>query len=69
MKARITRSSIWSDEKPHEGAIWDAEHKIWTMEIETIDEILSLYSVVVLSSAPEGEPYMFEVEIYDDYRE
>lgn len=73
MRAHITKTT-WhgmgkKDDKPHENAIWDNEHKAWFMEINSLDDLLDISSQLVILSAWENEPYDIEVEIYNDYRD
>lgn len=89
MRAYVTKFS-WhgSDKKednPCEDAVWNNEHKAWFVEIETLDDLLSIGGKLVVSLAwkghvedPEtlkilkkhdGDIQDINVEIYDTYRE
>lgn len=70
MKFVITRTSCYNDEQPCEDAKWNGEidewgSKIWTIEINSVEELLALKGKV-------GCPIIVgsnNLEIYDGYRE
>ena len=80
MKFRIKRTSDWfSEERPCAGAKFISEdddgRKLWTIEINTIEELLTLREqigedlILGWTSNDEPEDIMGAIEIYDSYRE
>jgi hypothetical protein len=77
MKARIIKSTWYGKidvtDKPCENARleYDDYHrtKQWFLDIETIADLLNIYSPLVISSPYMECKYDIEVEVYDDYRE
>lgn len=81
MKFRIKRTSDWfSEESPCDGAYMiklseDGEQKFWAIEINTIEELISLRDkigddlILGWTYEDELEDRLRQIEIYDTYRE
>jgi hypothetical protein len=78
MRFQLTRTSWhrWSteDKPPIPGdprARWDGEHSVWIVEIETLEELLSLSDGGLILDPGQGffNGDLWVLEIYDDYRE
>lgn len=74
MKFIISRTSIWSSEKPCRKAKKEiVEGRVmWSIEINTLEELIKFMekneqNLVIKYSFEKEIPY--EIEIYDDYRE
>ena len=71
MKFEISRASEFfnQNKKPHEKATLDKENRMWTIEINTIEELVNLDdNGVVVNNANEYNP-LPTIIIYDDYLE
>ncbi len=70
MKFVIFRTScpayLAQGRKPYTGAVWDEVNRVWTIEIESIEQVLAMSPVVIEMNDDHAMP---EIEIYDGYRE
>lgn len=76
MRFEVTRTSLGSrrpsaDRAPCDEATFNSVAGVWEIEIDTLDELVSLLSAkgwLVLSKPGATQP-LPGIEIYDDYRE
>ncbi len=76
MKFHICRTSACSNiESPCKEAVRNDKDKNWYIEISTLEELLALVDkcgeTIILQASFEktDEPYIPQLEIYDDYKE
>lgn len=74
MKFIVTRTSYYEGEKtaPCENAVFDNQEKAWIIEINSIDELLSVlkkcnHDIIISAKAYNSE--LPCLEIYNDWRE
>lgn len=74
MTFTITRTSISNptpDESPHKDAVFNENFHCWTIEIDSLEQLLglTLEEAIVLFRYDNYPDIAGDIEIYDDYRE